>query len=538
MYALWLMKNYALFLVLLLFTSGYSEEVYDVVVYGGTSAGVIAAVQAAKMGKSVVLIESSQHIGGMTSSGLGKIDTKNVDILGGLTRNYFHRVWKYYQHPQNWIWEKQPKSPPHQEMYVVEPHVAEKLFKQMAKEVSLRIELGERLNRKNGVHKEGGRIVEIAMESGRKFQGKMFIDATYVGDLMAAAGVSYTVGREPNSHYHETLNGIHPYIQRALSPGIDPYVVKGDPKSGLLPRIHPNAGGNPGDGDRGVQAYNFRLCLTKVAANRIPIEKPIQYKDSDYELIFRVLEASIPAYKIGILSNTIPNGKIDLNNSGLFSTDFVGMSWNYAEADYAEREKITLEHENWQRGLLWTLQNHPRISSKVHAFFAHWGLAKDEFPENHHWPYQLYVRESRRMVSDAVVTENTVRGKDPPIDDSIGLGAYPMDSHIVKYYVAPDGLIACDGTYYVGAAEPYRISYRAIVPKASECENLLVPVCLSASHAAYGSVRIESTFMLLAQSAATAACLAIDCAVPVQKVPYETLRHHLLAEGQVLKWPR
>jgi hypothetical protein len=352
---------------------------------------------------------------------------------------------------------------------------------------------------------------------------------------LAAAGVSYFVGREPNSQYHETLNGARSLLLPGRFPeGIDPYVVKGDPQSGLLPRVRPDHGAAVGDGDRGVQAYNYRMCLTDVPGNRVPIEKPEGYDEKRYEIVFRAIEIGTKDFfKLDLM----PNRKTDSNNNGFVSTDYVGMSADYPEADYATRERIAKEHEMWQRGLVWTLQNHPRVPEAMRAFYAPWGLPKDEFADTGHWPFQLYIREARRMVSDYVVTENAALGKEAA-PDAVGLGSYAMDSHAMRYTISPKGFVKSEGGMFTRLKAPYGISYRALVPKRGECENLLVPVCVSASHAAYGSLRMEPVFMILGQSAATAASLAIDRGVSVQNVPYGPLRERLLADRQIVEWPR
>jgi hypothetical protein len=526
-------------------------DVYDIIIYGGTSSGVIAAIQAARMGKSVAVIEPGKHLGGLTSGGLGWVDVGNPNTIGGLTREYFHRVWKHYQDEDAWKWEKKremsgqhaPLPPDDQTMWILEPSVAERLFDQMANEVNVSIVRNERLNRENGVKMEGEKIVSIGMESGRVFQARMFIDATYEGDLMAAAGVSYTVGREPNSQYNETINGITPMPKPGNLPDIDPYHIQGDPNSGLLPRIHISMDGEIGDGDSGVQAYNYRMCLTKAPENSVRIKKPANYDEEQYEILFRFIEAGGMEgdfFKKNLNGSflkfsIIPNKKTDTNNNGYISTDYIGMSWDYPEADYATRAHIAKEHENWIRGFIWTLQNHPRIPEKVRESYAPWGLAKDEFNDNDHWPHQLYIREARRMVGDYIVTENVARSKEIT-PDPVGLGSYAMDSHAIKYFVSPRGYLTRDGGMFHKVPKPYGISYHALMPKRNECKNLLVTVCVSATHAAYGSIRMEPVFMVLGQSAATAASLAIDRNITLQDMPYDLLRARLLADGQIIDW--
>jgi hypothetical protein len=428
--------------------------------------------------------------------------------------------------------------PPGEETYwLVEPSVAERLFNQMLDEVKVTVVLGERLNRATGVHKTGSRIRQIDLESGRQFCGKMFIDASYEGDLMAAAGVSYIVGREANAEYHETLNGINFHPPAGEMPrGVDPYIVPGNPASGLLPRVNDTDGGAPGAADKRIQAYCYRMCLTDVPTNRVWVEKPPGYDPRQYELVFRALAAGLPKDRFFKLS-LLPNRKTDSNNNGPISTDLIGLSASYPEADYATREKLARLHELWQRGLIWTLQHDPRLPQAVRDYYAPWGLPKDEFTDNHNWPWQLYIREARRMRGDYVVTQNTALGRDA-VTNSIGLGSYHMDSHHAQYFVTTNGMVATEGGFFEKVPKPFPISYDAIVPKRAECANLLVPVCLSATHAAYGSIRMEPVFMILGQSAATAAALAIDEDVPVQSVPAKALRARLLAEGQILDWKK
>lgn len=513
------------------------EEKYDIVIYGATSAGVMAAVQSSLSGKSVVLIEPEKHVGGMTSNGLGKVDKNNILSIGGLAKNFFHRVWLHYQLDHAWKWERKPDtkidfSPVKQTKWILEPHVAEKIFLDMLTENNIVVEINERLNRENGVVKDGESIRQITMESGRIFKGKVFIDASYEGDLMAAAGVAYKIGRESNSLYGETQNGIHPNVRRADIPKkIDVYLTKGDPNSGLLPRIFPTCGID-GEGDRGLQSFNYRMCLTKIPDNCIPVEKPSDYDESQYEIIFRALEAGLNK-RTFFKFDFIPNNKIDANNNGSISTDFVGANWDYIEADYDDRERMADQHKSWQLGLIWTLQNHPRIHQDVKSYYEGWGLPKDEFMDNHGWPYRLYIREARRMVSDVVITEHTALGK-VTVEDPVGMSSYQIDSHAVKYFVADDGFLMLDGCLFKPVPEPFGISFKAIIPRINQCTNLVVPVCLSSSHVAYGTIRMEPVFMILGQSAAIAASLAIDLHVPLQELPYSLLREHLLKEGQCL----
>jgi hypothetical protein len=504
-----------------------SVESYDIVIYGGTSSGVIAAVQAAKMGRSVVLIEPSQHVGGMTSNGLSRMDIGRPTSIGGLTRTFLHNVWKHYHAGK--------ESLPGAELtWVLEPHVAEHVFDSMLHDTKVPVVRGERLDREQGIVKKGQRIEQITMESGRTFKGVVFIDASYEGDLLASSGVSYRVGREGNGLYNETLNGMRLNVNHNdLPSGIDPYLVKGDPTSGLLPRIQPPLNGADGDGDGLVQSYNYRMNLTKVPGNRVLVEKPANYNDVDYEIVFRAIQAGLPVKKFFKL-DPIPNGKTDSNNFSGISTDFIGMNTPFVEADYTTRAQIARAHEDWQRGLIWTLQNHPRTPPAVKAYYAGYGLPKDEFEKNNHWPYQLYVREARRMIGENVITEHHALSQVQD-SDGIGIASYAMDSHAVQYFVGPDGFLSTEGEMYFPLPKPFSISYRAIVPKRGEVTNLLVPVCLSATHAAYGSIRMEPVFMMLGQSAATAASLAVEHQVNVQDVDYVLLKEKLARDGQVLE---
>ncbi len=520
-----------------------AEPTYDVVVYGGTCGGVTAAVQAARMGKTAVLVEPSQHLGGLSSGGLGATDIGNKQVIGGLSREFYHRIWQHYQKPEAWRQEtfeqyrqtKKGRSIDVDTMWGFEPRVAEQVFRDLIAEARVPVVFGQRLDRKGGVLKQGTRIVAIRMESGQEYRGRMFIDATYEGDLMAVAGVSYAVGREANSAFQETLNGVqtaqakhHQFVQP-----VDPYLKPGDPASGLLPGVQAGGPGEEGQGDRRVQAYCFRMCMTDAPENRRPWPKPAGYDPLRYELLLRNFEAG--DLRVPWLPTAMPNRKTDTNNKQAVSTDNIGMNYDYPDGDYATRERIWKEHETYQKGLMWTLANSPRVPEEVRQIFQTFGLAKDEFVDNDNWPHQLYVREARRMQSDYVMTEHNCRGKQVA-PDSVGMGAYGMDSHHTQRYVDATGHARNEGDVEVGGFAPYPISYRSIVPKAGQCSNLLVPVCVSSTHIAYGSIRMEPVFMVLGQSAATAAVLAIEAGADVQKVDYAQLRQRLLADKQVLEW--
>ena len=519
-----------------------SIPAYDIVIYGGTSAGVAAAVQATRMNKSVVLIEPGTRLGGLTSGGLGQTDIGNKQAIGGISREFYSRVAKHYSDPAVWTWQKREEyrdsgqtrtAAGEAAMWTFEPGVALKIFNAMIAEAKVPVVYRERLDLVRGVEKHGARIVSMRMESGRVFRGRIFIDATYEGDLMAKAGVSYVVGREANRQYAETLNGVQTLNARNhnLAAGIDPYRRKGDKASGLLPGIDPAGPGPEGEGDRRVQAYCFRMCLTDHPENRIPFHKPEGYDEIDYELLLRNFEAG--EKRVPWINSAMPNRKTDTNNRTGFSTDFIGQNYDYPEADYAARAAIAARHRAYQQGLMWTLANHPRVPDAIRHEVARWGMTKDEFVEGRGWQEQLYVREARRMVGELVMTQHHCQGRERA-DDAVGLAAYTMDSHNTQRHLNAEGHVRNEGNVEVGGFPPYAISYRAIVPKRTECENLLVPVCLSASHIAYGSIRMEPVFMVLAQSAATAAALAIEHQTPVQAVDYPELRTRLLADRQVL----
>ncbi len=532
-----------LFSVLLVCPATAAEKPADVVVYGGTSGGIAAAVQAARMGRSVVLIEPGRHLGGLTSGGLGATDIGNKAAIGGVAREFYQRIYRHYSKPEAWKQESSDQYRQRQKtasdadtMWTFEPHVAEDVFRQMLAEAGVPVVFGQRLDLNRGVRKEGTRITAIVMESGRVFPGRTFIDATYEGDLMAKAGVRYTIGREANAQYGETLNGVQTKnaVSHQFVKPVDPYVTPGDPQSGLLPGVHAGSPGEEGAADRRVQAYNFRLCTTDVPENRRDWPKPAGYDPLNYELLLRNFEAGddrVPWNPIWM-----PNRKTDTNNNFAISTDFIGASYDYPEADYATRDKIVAQHRDYHLGLMWTLANSPRVPEKVRRQFQRLALAKDEFTDSDNWPHQLYVREARRMLADYVMTEHNCRGR-RVADDSVGLAAYTMDSHNVQRYVDLEGRARNEGDVQVGGFPPYPISYRSIVSKAFECSNLLVLVCLSASHIAYGSIRMEPVFMVLGQSAATAAVQAIEKDCDVQAVEYAPLRKRLLKDKQILAWP-
>lgn len=540
------------------------DKEYDVVIYGGTSAGISAAIQCSRMNKSVLLIETTNRIGGLTTGGLGATDIGSKIAIGGISREFYQNVKKYYEDSNNWLLqdktdysESRNSDKNDQAMWTFEPSVAMKIYKEMLANESVDLVYNKRLLLNNGVVKDGLSIISIKMESGEVYKGKLFIDTTYEGDLMASAGVSYTVGRESNKTYGETLNGvqldkINTTIGKRLSNNalhhnfinkVDPYIIKGDPSSGLLPYISNEPPGVDGEGDNKIQAYCFRMTLTDHPANRIPFKKPENYNELNYELLFRNYEAAEgpleEMYNYGDplvpwINTPMPNRKTDTNNQKGFSTDFIGKNYDYPEASYERREQIIEEHLNYQKGLMWTLAYHPRIPEKVRNIVSQWGVCKDEYIENEdNWTRQLYIREARRMVSDYVMTQKNCEGIET-VDDVIAMAGYGMDSHHVQRYVDVNGYVQNEGNVEARGYPPYPISFRSITPKKTECSNLLVPVCLSASHIAFGSLRMEPVFMILGQSAAIAASQAIEDNKSIQDIDYPKLLETLLAYDQII----
>ena len=520
---------------------------HDVVIYGGTCSAVTAAVQVKRMGKSVIIVSPDVHLGGLSSGGLGWTDSGNKATIGGLSREFYHRIWKHYDQPAAWKWQKKSQyggrgqgSPAmdgkQRTMWIFEPSVAEKVFDQWVKEMDIPVHRDTWLDRENGVLVQDGKIQSIKTLNGNTYTATVFIDSTYEGDLMAAAGVSYHVGREASDVYGEDWNGNQIGVlhhKHWFQSKIDPYKTPGDPSSGLLPRISPDPPGEKGAGDQRVQAYCFRMCLTNVPENRVPFPKPDGYDPAQYELLLRVLDSGWRA--LFAKYDPIPNFKTDTNNHGPFSTDNIGMNYDYPEATYERRRQIIAEHETYQKGLLYFMANEPRVPKDVRDAMSKWGLAKDEFLDNGNWPHQIYVREARRLIGEYVMTENELlKRRDTP--QSIGMGSYTMDSHNVRRYVTAEGFVQNEGDIGVKTNGPYEIALGSVLPKKDECTNLLVPVCVSSSHIAFGSIRMEPVFMILGQSAATVAVMSIDSDDAVQDIPYARIKERLLADGQVLEY--
>ncbi|MBL8188305.1 MAG: FAD-dependent oxidoreductase [Acidobacteria bacterium] len=541
-------------MTILTFPAGtQSATQYDLVIYGGTAAAVTAAVQAKQMGKTVLIVSPDKHLGGLSSGGLGFTDTGNKAVIGGLAREFYHRVYQHYQKSEAWQWEKREQfgnkgqgtvalDGENRTMWIFEPHVAEQVFEDFIREYKIPVVRNEWLNRQTGVKKSGKRIISIKTLSGKTYAAKMFIDATYEGDLMAAAGVSYHVGRESKDQYGEQWAGVqtgvlhHRHHFGAVKEKISPYWIPGDPTSGVLPRISTAPPGEYGSADKKVQAYCFRMCLTDHADNRVPFPKPDNYDPKQYELLLRIFQAGWR--ETFQKFDRIPNRKTDTNNHGPFSTDNIGMNYDYPEASYERRRAIIREHEQYQKGWLYFIANDPRVPADVQSAFRKWGLARDEFKDNGNWPHQIYVREARRMIGAYVMTENELLKK-RPTPDSVGMGSYGIDSHNIQRYIigsGKDAYVQNEGDIGVSTDGPYQIAYGSLVPKREQVENLFVPVAVSSSHIAYGSIRMEPVFMILGQSAATAAAMAIDGKLAVQDVPYARLRERLLQDKQVLEF--
>ena len=546
----YMMKKILLSLVLMCASLALNAKTVkaDIVVYGGTSAGVAAAVQAAREGKSVVLVAPENHLGAMSSAGLGFTDSGKTATIGGVSKEFYHRIWLEYKKPESWKFGKKRENfkasgqgtkamdDERELAWIFEPSVAERVYDNWLQELKIPVYKNTYLDRsKKGVRKsKDGKIVSFKSLKGDVFAGKVFIDATFEGDLMAAAGCSYTVGRESNSVYKENYNGSRlgkfSGHRHHFQKQVDPYVEKGNPKSGLLKHVSSEPIAPLGEGDNRLQAYCFRMCLTDLPENRVPFPKPENYNADDYILALRYYEAE--GRRDFLKNDRIMNGKTDTNNQGAFSTDFLGGNYDYPEADYKTREKIVKSHKDYQLGLLYFLSNDERVPEKLRKDISRWGLAKDEFTDTGNWPFYLYIREARRLIGEYVMTEHDCTGR-ASTPKSIGMGSYTLDSHNTVRYVTPEGFVQNEGDVGAGC-KPYKISYGSIVPKKSECTNLMVTNACSASHIAYGSIRMEPVFMILGHSAATAASMAIDKNMPVQDVDYEKLSEKLKADGQIL----
>jgi hypothetical protein len=506
-----------------------AETVHEIVVYGDSSGAVTAAVSAKRQGRSVILVNPTGFLGGMSASGLGATDFLGKrDTFGGIASEFYDAVAASYG-------QKYVRS--------FEPHVGQAVFGKLISDAGVEVVFNEKLDRENGVKMENGHIVSITTLSGKTYRGEMFIDATYVGDLMAAAGVTYTIGREPESQYGEDMAGVRRgdtkprvhYTQKDKDhfiKDVDPYIVAGDPKSGLLPYVYDVENLTNGQGDKKIQAYNYRVCLTTDPTLHIPIKKPENYREIDHELLLRNFEAGDMRFPALVEPLAGTGSKVDWNNMHAVGSDHPGANWDYPEGSYERRREIEKEHETYIRGFLWTMANSPRVPGEIRKRTAKYGLPKDEFTDNGGWPYMIYIREARRMVSDYVMTQENCEGK-RKAEDPVGLGSFGMDSHVVQHFVTERGFVRNDGTIWRVPPKPYGISYRSIIPRKGECSNLLSTVCVSASHVAHGSIRMEPVFMVLSESAAIAAGLAIDTGKAVQEIEWEELAERLRSKGQI-----
>lgn len=530
--------------------TGKQQPAYDIVVYGGSSAGVIAAVQASRLGKRTIIVNPYGFLGGMTASGLSAIDLGNAKAVSGLTRQFFTGIGKQYGVDfSNTRVDKMRAANGRMVEFAnfsCEPHVAERAFEAAVQHARVPV-VHELLDRERGVVMDKGRIERIRMLSGQEISGRMFIDATYEGDLMAAAKVTFTVGRESNAAYGETINGV--IMPNSIAPAdlvhvsdfggddqftrdVDPFLRAGDRSSGLLPGVSATSR-RQGEGDNRLQAYNYRLSLSSDPSNQMPFIRPDGYREIDYELLLRNFEAGDT--RLPGLMVDVPNRKCDWNSSGPVGNDLAGGSQGYPEASYEERKQIEKAHELYIKGHFWTLANHPRVIPAVRTQMAKLGYSRDEFQRNGGFPYMIYVREARRMVSDYVMTEHDCRHQ-VAAQDPIMLASYAMDSHVTQYVLTGRGTVSREGVFFKLIPGPYGVSYRSIVPKRGEASNLLVPICLSASHAAYASIRMEPVYMGIGQVCATAAAMAIDHKCDVQQVPYDALSARLVRDGVLFNW--
>ncbi|WP_282180346.1 FAD-dependent oxidoreductase [Maribacter stanieri] len=543
--------NIVVVLALVQFSYGMHNDVKsldaDVVIYGGTSAAIASAVQLVRMNKPVLIVCPDKHIGGLSSSGLGFTDLGNKEVIGGISKEFYQEVYKHYQNKDAWNWQPREEygnegqgttaiDDEFKTMWTFEPHVAEQIFEDFIRENNITIHRDKWLDREKGVKVANGKITSIAMLDGTIYKAKIFIDATYEGDLMAAAGVNYHVGREANSVYNEQWNGVqkgvyhHSHNFQELN--ISPYIIPGDSTSGVLPRIATGRIGENGSGDNGVQAYNYRLCTTNAEGNIVPFEKPENYDPAQYELLRRIFKGGRHSMFGG---GKIPNKKRDVNNVGPFSSDNIGMNYEYPEASYEKRKEILKEHIDYHKGLLYFWGHDESVPERFRTSIKKWGLAKDEFTDNGHWPYQIYVREARRMIGEFVMTDNEILGKSKVLKP-IGMGSYAMDSHNVQRYITKEGYVQNEGDLGIEPAAPYQIHLGTILPKQEECRNLLVPAAVSSSHIAFGSIRMEPVFMILGQSAGTLAGMAINEDQEIHEVDYDSLKNKLLKDGQVLSY--
>ncbi len=503
-----------------------SESRVDVLVYGGTAAGVMTAYAAAKEGAHVVLLTPDGHLGGMVTGGLSATDIGDSRVIGGYTRLLYQRASDHYGN----------RGLASRNDWLVEPHVAEEILEDMLRETGVQILRRARLREQNGVAlSANSRIASVTTVDGEEFTAKVFVDCSYDGDLLAQSGVSYSWGRESKDTYGESLAGVQnikPQHQFAW-----PIYAYADDHR-LYPDVSPGPLQPAGSGDQEVQAYNFRLVLTDDPNNRLPFSRPTNYDPSRFALLSKYLRQFSshmrrePTLNDFFYPVRIPNGKADFNNNGPISTDYIGHSAAYPDANYADKERIREDHLRYTQSLLYFLTHDPVVPTKLKDELLAWGLPKDEFQDSDHWPRELYIREGRRMIGAYVVTQRDLQS-DRTKPDAIGMGSYTSDSHNVQRVAMPDGSVRNEGDMQVPVS-PYEIPYRAITPRRDQVQNLLVPVCLSASHVAYSSLRMEPQFMIMGQAAGVAAAIAARSNSPVQDVDIKALQRALRRTDAVL----
>jgi len=497
---------------------------YDVVVYGGTAGGVIAAVAAAREGLNVALLEPGRHLGGMTSGGLGHTDHGKRETIGGYSLEFYQRVGRKYGEPVTWYFE---------------PHVAELVLNEMIAEAGVKVFRNHRLREQDATIRRRRQLREIFLDNGTSFRAKIFIDASYEGDLLSRSGISHTVGREPVRQYGESLAGVRP---KDRAHQFDFPVSGADANGQPLPGVQATPRGELGAGDRKVQAYNFRLCLTDDPKNQVAHPKPRGYDPARYQLLSRYLAAfekhrGRPAVMRDLfIVSPLPNRKTDINNRGPVSTDHIGGSWDYPAAGYAERARIWQDHIDYTAGLFYFLANDPAVPQALRREISSWGHAADEFGDTGNWPHQLYIREARRMTGDFVMTQRDIQ-TDLAKPDPIGMGSYNSDSHNVQRFLERDGTVQNEGNMEV-PVQPYQIPYRVLLPKRAETANVLVPVCVSASHVAYSTLRMEPVYMIMGHAAGVAAKMAIESGREVHDIDTKALTAKLRSQGAVMEWKK
>ena len=496
---------------------------FDFVVYGGTAAGVTAAVAAARNGLQVALVAPERHLGGMVTGGLSATDFGNYRVIGGLSREVFQRIGKHYGKPVEWRFE---------------PHVAEQVMNDMLREAKVTVFTSHRLKERGGVTAQGARLQQIITENGDRFCAVTFADTSYEGDLMGQANVKYTWGRESEQEYGESLAGVRGRQRKDhhFNVRVSPF----DAKGALLPEVFAGPKGKPGEGDKKMQAYTYRMCLSDDPGNLVPFSKPAGYDVRRYELLARLIAAleadhgHAPGMKEFMLMLRLPSAKFDINSFGGYSTDHIGANWDYATASYKRRGEIWKDHRGYEAGFFYFLSHDERVPAPLRAAVGALGLAKDEFTDNGNWPYQLYIREARRMIGEYVMTQPDIQDRITK-PDSIGLGSYQSDSHHVQRIATPDGAVENEGEMYV-PTHPYQIPFRVMLPKRGQADNLLVPVCFSATHVTYSTIRMEPQYMILGQAAGTAAAIGKKSGRLARDVDTAELQRALRAEKAILDY--